>query len=250
MLRASQRCAEISTEVSLLRATSSYDRTRVLKAAARARTRRRKRKAIALYRWVLSVEPGNAEIHSKLAPLLAKTGQHFDAWVSFRRAARGLAREGLIEKALGIYREAASCLPRQLETWLAIFELERQRGRDADAKDALLEGRRRFRQRNHRPQAMYLLRRMRSIDPWEIETVLDLARLLSRTSQQREAAMLLQELAGRSRGRDLRRVRTAQWRMRPTPAHTWLWIHAALLSRPSPPARAPRRTRSARTRQG
>ncbi len=206
--------------------TTGYDKTRVLKAAARARAKRRRKKAITLYRWVLAVEPGNAEIHGKLAPLLARTGQTFDAWVSYRRAARGLAREGLTEKALGIYREAASYLPRQLETWLAIFELERQRGRDADAREALRKGRRGFRRRRYRPQAIYLLRRMRSVEPWELETVLDLARLLSKTGQRREAAMLLQEMGSRCRGRDLRRVRTAHWKMSPSIANTWFWLHA------------------------
>ncbi len=225
----------------MLRSTSVYDRTRVLKAAARARAKRRRKKAIALYRWVLAVEPGNAEIHGKLAPLLARRGQTFDAWVSYRRAARGLAREGLTEKALGIYREAASYLPRQLETWLAIFELERQRGRDADAREALLEGRRRFRGRRYRPQAIYLLRRMRSINAWELETVLDLSRLLGKTSQRREAEMLLREMGSRCRGRELRRVRTAQWRMRPFIANTWLWLHAMFQTGGrSSPARASR----------
>ena len=242
---AARRCAETAAGMALFRATASYDRTRVLKAAARARNRRRRKKAILLYRWVLAVEPGNAEIHGKLAPLLAKAGHHFDAWVSFRRAARGLAKDGMLEKALGIYREAASCLPRQIETSLAIFELERQRGRDPDAKEALLEGRRRFRRRKYRPQAIYLLRRMRSIDPWEPDTVLDLARLLNKTGQQREGEILLHDLASRLQGRDLRRVRFAQWRMSPTLAHTWLWLSAALLSRGgSPAARAKRSPRS------
>ena len=225
----------------MLRSTSVYDRTRVLKAAARARSKRRRKKAIALYRWVLAVEPGNAEIHGKLAPLLARTGQTFDAWVSYRRAARGLAREGLTEKALGIYREAGSYLPRQLETWLAIFELERQRGRDADAREALLEGRRRFRGRRYRPQAIYLLRRMRTVDPWELETVLDLSRLLAKTGQRREAEMLLREMGSRCRGRPLRRVRTAQWTMSPSIANTWLWLHAMFQTGGrSAPARASR----------
>ncbi len=225
----------------MLRSTPVYDRTRVLKAAARARNKRRRRKAISLYRWVLAVEPGNSEIHGKLAPLLARTGQTFDAWVSYRRAARGLAREGLTEKALGIYREAASCLPRQLETWLAIFELERQRGRDADAKEALLEGRRHFRGRRYRPQAIYLLRRMRSVDAWELQTVLDLARLLAKTGQRREARLLLQEMGSRCRGRELRRVRTTQWRISPSIPNTLLWLHSMFQTGGrSSPARASR----------
>ena len=63
----------------VLRKKRIYDRLRVMEAAERARVRNKRRKAIALYRWVLAVEPNNVDLHAKIAPLLAQTGQNFDA---------------------------------------------------------------------------------------------------------------------------------------------------------------------------
>ena len=74
-----------------------YDRARILAGAERARRRGRVARAVALYRRVLAQEPENADLHRKLAPLLAATGQRFDAWQSFRVAARDLMRQMVAE---------------------------------------------------------------------------------------------------------------------------------------------------------
>lgn len=215
----------------LLGPKSTYDRGKILAAANRARARNRRKTAIALYRWLLAVEPGNAEIHERIAPMLARSGQAFDAWTSFRRAGRALTQEGHVEKALGIYREAVQCLPRQIEAWLAIAKLEQQRSRPANAKAALLEARKQFRGRRHRAEAIYLLRQVRAIEPWHAPTVLDLASLLAKTNQHHEAGMLLKELAERCKGRELRRIRAAQLRLRPSLLHTLQWLGSVLFSR-------------------
>ena len=84
------------------RSRTHFDRNRILAEAARARSRRRRRKAIALYRWVIAVEPRNPELHARVAPLLAETGQDFDAWVSYRAAAGSWVRQGLADKAIAL----------------------------------------------------------------------------------------------------------------------------------------------------
>ncbi len=67
--------------MAVLRKKRIYDRLRVLEAAERARSRKKRHKAIELYRWVLAIEPNNVELYAKLAPLLAQTGQNFEALV-------------------------------------------------------------------------------------------------------------------------------------------------------------------------
>ena len=52
-----------------------YDRSRLLRRAAGAQTKGRRKKAIELYRKVLAVEPNDAQVHRKIAPLLAETKQ-------------------------------------------------------------------------------------------------------------------------------------------------------------------------------
>ena len=206
--------------------SAGYDRKRILADAERARAKGRSRRAVFLYRQVLAAEPNNVELHARIAPLLAKTGQRFDAWQSYRRAADALIEVKKAEDALRIYRDACERLPRQIEAWLQYARLERSRGRHAEARKALLAGRRHFRARSRRPEAIALLKTAREIDPWNAEVVLDLARLLARSRQQPEATSLLEQLAERVSGSERRRVRRALWRMHPSLRNTWAWLRA------------------------
>jgi tetratricopeptide (TPR) repeat protein len=212
-----------------------YDRSRLLEEAARAAAGRRAAKAIALYRWVLAMEPNNADVHLKLAPLLARRGERFDAWQSFQSAARAFLRHGQPDRALAIYRQAAAALPREMRAWQAIARLQHRAGRPREAIDALLEGSRGQRRGRLRPQAIHLLRLAREIDPWHFDSVCELAQLLAKSQQREEARILLRGLAHRCGGAHLRRVRAAQLRIAPTPAQLWLWLRAALLPAPEPP---------------
>lgn len=207
---------------------SEYDRARILDAAARARSRRKRARAIRLYRWVLAFEPQNPDLHQKLAPLLAETGQTFDAWQSFRAVARARLREGQLDQALAIYREAALYLPQEIQAWQAVARLQHRAGRPREALESLLEGSRNFRTRWLRPQAVALLRRARDIDAWDFEIVLELGKLLAADEQGHEASMLFDGLVERSRGERLRRVRAAQLRHHPRPGTFWRWLAAAL----------------------
>jgi tetratricopeptide (TPR) repeat protein len=206
----------------------AYDRTRVLAAAYQAAARRRYSRAISLYRRVLAVEPDNGEIHEKIAPLLAQAGLCFDAWVSFRTAARAHASSGHPDQALAVFRAATRHLPRELAAWEAAADLQREKGRRAEAAQTLLEARGHFRRRDLQPKAIYLLRRVRQIEPWHVEVVLDLVRLLARTRQREEALRLLEGLGSRSSGPELRRVRVAEFRLSPGFRRAWRWLRAAL----------------------
>jgi tetratricopeptide (TPR) repeat protein len=227
----------------LLHQGEAYDRTRLLEEAARARSRKRRDRAIELYRWVLAREPQNPELHGKLAPLLAESGEHFDAWMSYRTVARLHLRDGHPDRALATYREAALYLPQEVQAWQAIGRLQARAGGKAEAVETLLEGSRQFRSRWGRPQAIFLLRRARDLDPWNFEVVIELAGLLAVHQQQREARMLLAGLAGRCGGDRLSRVRAAQLRIQPSPANLWRWLESVLRPSPEP---APARPRAAR----
>jgi len=212
-----------------------YDRSRLLEVGARAASGRRAAKAIALYRWVLAMEPHNADVHLKLAPLLARRGERFDAWQSFQSAARAFLRHGQPDRALAIYRQAAAALPREVQVWQAIARLQHRAGRAREAVDALLAGSRGLRRRRLRPRAIHLLRLAREIDPWDFDSVCELAHLLARSQQREEARVLLRGLARHCGGARLRRVRAAQLRIAPTPSQLWLWLRAALHPAPEPP---------------
>lgn len=212
----------------LLGGRQTYDRARLLRQAERAARRRRRRRAIALYRRVLVVEPSNPDLHARLAPLLAATGQEFDAWLSYKRAAGAQLRNRGVAHALATWRDAVQHLPRRIDAWLTLAELERRAGRRQRAFETLREARRHFRGRRLRPQAIHLLRQALRLAPADVDTALDLARCLAAAGRGEEAEHLLLETAQRAWGPELRRVRAAQWRMAPTLRHTWLLLRAAV----------------------
>jgi tetratricopeptide (TPR) repeat protein len=225
----------------LFRNHAAYDRSRILDAATRARAKKKRAQAIALYRWVLAVEPQNGELHAKLAPLLAETGQHFDAWCSFKAIARAYLHKGHADKALAVYREAALYLPREVQAWQAVARLQKKRGCTREAVETLLEASRKFRTRWLRPQAIHLLRLAREIELWNFDVVIEIARLLGSSGQHHEARILLDGLAERSGGERLRRVRATQFRFAPGLGSAWRWLRAAL--RPEPEPTPPQRPR-------
>lgn len=212
----------------LLGRTPAYDRSRILREAARVEASRRRRRAIALYRQVLAVEPGDGEVHGRIAPLLARTSQPFDAWLSFQTAGRVQLAAGNTSVAIVTYREATRLLPRELSAWVALAGLLRKEGHAKDALHTLLRGIRSFRGRSRRPQAIYLLRKMREIEPWHPGAVCALARLLARTQQRPEALLLLRNLAERVSGGERRQVRAAQLAIEPTLGNLCRWLGALL----------------------
>ena len=149
--------------------STEYDRSRILEAASKARARRRYRRAASLLRRILVVEPSNLELHARLAPLLAASGQGFDAWASYQICAQAALREKRLDRASNVYREAVRYLPRELEAWRKLANIERQRGHAQQAVEILLEGRQNFRARKRRAQAVALLRRAHEIAPWTPE---------------------------------------------------------------------------------
>ena len=205
-----------------------YDRTRLLDQATRAAQRRRHKRAIALYRKILVADPNDTQVHRKIAPLLARTRQPEDAWESYRRAAEQLSKQGFVDQAIGIYREACAHLSHQHRLWLALADLEVKRGRPVDAVNALVDGSRRLRSRRTKQEALTLLQQARKIQPGAFEPNYELAGLLASSGARDRAKRILHELAPRARGRQLRQLRGRQFFLSPTPAAAWRWLAAAV----------------------
>ena len=205
------------------------ERKQLLAEAHRARNAGRQRRAIALYRRLLREDPHDVELALRVAPLLARRGESFEAWQHFRDAARTLARRRRFEDCLTVYREACRAIPREYEAWRLRAELELRLGREATALETLLDARVYFRDVGTRGQAIALLTRARALEPWDLEIVLDLALLYARTDQTDAALELLTAMAARCDPEDAtaaRRIRSLQWRITLSPRFAWLWLHA------------------------
>ena len=230
-----------------------FDRTTRLRAASEAKARGRHKKALALYEQVLATEPNNAALYREVAPLLVRARRGDEAWTKFRVAAEGFVQKGFIEKAIGIYREAAHYLPRESAVWLALADLQLQRGRREDAVAALLEGRRHFKQRRWRKQAMQLLSRAHQIAPTHFQAGFDLARLRSKTGDRKGAWALYEEIIRIASRRQRQRVRAAQFWLVPGPFTALRWLRTLIFGRYRAPSRrlpAPARRAAPRCRSG
>lgn len=213
----------------------SLERKQLLAEAHRARNAGRHRRAIALYKRLLREEPHNVEVALRAAPLLARRGDDFEAWQLYRDAARVLARGRRYDECLTVYREACRYVPSEYDAWRLRAELEVRLGREQAAFETLLDGRTQFRDLNSRGQAIALLTRARTLEPWDPEVVLDLARLYSRTDQSDSALELLAALTSRCDSATAQRVRSLQWRITLAPRFAWLWLRALLGVAPEMP---------------
>jgi tetratricopeptide (TPR) repeat protein len=189
---------------------SRTERRHLLDAANEARSRGKKCKAITIYRHILSEDGDDLEIAFQLAELLAAEGEGFEAWNLFRNIGRAHMRARRHDQCLATFQEATRSLPFEFEAWRITAELLLKFGREEQAQLILLEGRRQFRTRFDRAQAIELLRLARKIEPWDHSVVMDLAGLYAQSDQPREALLLLDRLAVHSEGSELRALRWTQ----------------------------------------
>ncbi|HXZ86326.1 MAG TPA: tetratricopeptide repeat protein [Myxococcota bacterium] len=206
----------------------TYDRSESLARAAKAEGRGKRKKAIAEYRKVLAQEPDNPAILVKLAALLAQTKQLDEARARFQAAAETYAKQEFDDKSLAVYRQAVTYLPKRVELWERMAQLDVKRKRVPEAIRDLLEGSAKFRRRAERQSAIRLLRMAIKVEPWQFEATMRLARLLAKEGARPEARSLYEGLCERNRAVRLRKVRGAQFRLAPTPAAAWRWLRAAL----------------------
>jgi len=184
----------------------------LLTEAHRARNKGRNRAAIRLYKKILIENPQNLEVAMRVAPMLAMAGESFEAWQLYRRAALDYAREKNFIECLSVYREACRYVPYEFDAWRLCSELQLKMNRPEGAFETLLDGRVHFGGPNTRAQAIALLARARTIEPWDDELLLDLAGLYADNDQDDIALELLGTLACRVNGPLHRRVRFLQWR--------------------------------------
>jgi tetratricopeptide (TPR) repeat protein len=210
----------------------------LLTEAHRARNRGRNRAAIRLYKRILIENPHNFEVALRVAPMLAVAGEEFEAWQLYRRVAREYARERHYSECLAVYREACRFVPYEFDAWRLCAELQLKMNRPEGAFETLVDARMHFGGPNTRAQAIALLARARTIEPWDDDVLLDLAQLYAANDQSDIALELLGTLACRLSGRALRRVRYLQWKITLSFHCLYLWFRA-LGSREAPPVSPP-----------
>ena len=200
-----------------------YDRKRLLDLAHRLESGWRWRRALSLYRQVLAAEPYDPELHSRIAPLLARSRRDYEARESFRIAQREFKRNGDTTRANEMITAASAALPRDPDVARQRARFERAQNRPEVAMRHLLETSDRI-ARRRRGEAIILLRAANSIDSRHPQVLLRLCRLLFRDVQPAEALFWLDQLDGRVDGAEFISVMRLRFRIDPTFRNLWAWM--------------------------
>ncbi len=208
--------------------TKTPSRNKILEAAERARVRGRLRRAIAGYKRLLKNSPEDHLVHLKLAPLLARARRFEESWLSFEAACRGFLDAGFREKALGVYMQAARYMPKRVEVWQRISELQLERGLKADAVETLIKGHKYLRGRRTRPKAIELLKKALEIAPKDHDIAVKLAGLLSKENKKDEALGVLYSLVPFECGKKLRNTRWTIFKISPSLKNLFLFLRTTL----------------------
>ncbi|MCP3065018.1 hypothetical protein LXT21_40215 [Myxococcus sp. K38C18041901] len=204
-------------------------RSQLVTDADLARSKGRLNKAISGYRKALELEPKDAVVLGKLAPLLAKTKQPEAALESFRAAAQAHLDKGFADKALAVYAQATELFPRELDLWREVARLHVQKGHRAEAVKSLLRGRLQFSRASERGSAILLLRETLALEASLFEVKLDLALQLAKQQQRDEALEMLAPLEAEAKGpRHVRKLRWTQAQVTPSVGTYLAWLRAVV----------------------
>lgn len=207
------------------------DKVFVSTSLERANALRRKgawRRAIAAYEELLSEHPDRADVRLKLADLYAAHGKPTAAVAHYMATADAFAKQGFKERAVGVYLAAARRVPLEPEPYRRAARLELERGHRGNGVRLLLASARVFSRSARHGEALVLLRQAFSLEPFQLDTSLFLARTLARTGHKAEARSLLVRLAWEKHGRALVRVRWALLCCVPTMQNAIGFVDAAM----------------------
>ncbi len=194
--------------------------------ADRARSRGRIRKAAAGYREALQSDPTDPAVNVKLAPLLARLGDPEGGARCFRIAAKRHLDAGFVDRAAAVTLTATGVFPLDEGFRLELARLNVKRGRKQDAVATLVEGGRAQARAGRPDLAASLLGKALELEPFHLEACLVLLPVLVAAGHPDSARELVGKLEKRYRGKALRRVRWAAFKLSPGPRAFWRWLRA------------------------
>jgi tetratricopeptide (TPR) repeat protein len=163
--------------------------------AQAARGRGAFRTAISEYEKVLAQHPERADVFVRVADLYSKQHDKKAAHSAYMKAAAAFVGQGFPERALAAYLSAARVLPREPTAWREAAELELQRSHKTNGMRLLMRSADALSKARQHEAALVLLRRAFSLEPFQLEVSLSVARALLRTGRRQEARSLLVRLA-------------------------------------------------------
>ena len=207
------------------RTLTPAERNAFLRKAETYHARRRLRKAIREYEKILSLDPLDIEVHTRIAPLYIKAGRKEPAKASLRHVIACYEVQGFVDKAIAMLRLSLTIDPRDLAAHLHLADLYLGKSHTGDAVKLLEGSRRTFRGKRFLQEAIAVEQKILSLAPDDFLAQSSLVRLLWKDGK-RESAMdrlrrMERQWAAR-RNRDCwRKTRRLLWRYAPSFSTGW-----------------------------
>jgi tetratricopeptide (TPR) repeat protein len=152
-------------------------------------------KAIAEYRLILDVDPSDTSLCNTLGDLYLQVGATSEATVCYLKLVDVLKAEGLIFRAIAVYKKIIKLNPDNLSAVRACADLYAAEGLRAEAKHLYLMEAERSLKSGLDKQALKAYERLVGLEPGDTAGAVKLASLLAREGRRSEAADLLGRLA-------------------------------------------------------
>lgn len=153
-------------------------------------------KAVACYREVLSVEPGDMRVRQRLAELLAKSRRTEEARKEFETIGRNLTSSGFYLKAIAVYKQIEKLCPDDVGIVLTLASLNEQHGLPANALAEYKRAYEQFEYLKNPGEALKALEAMQRIDSRNPNIKLKYAEVLYQQQKHDEAFEAFSALGG------------------------------------------------------
>ena len=192
----------------------SFDKRKVIQKAMILVQQGQLEKAIAEYQAILDFDPSDTSLCNTLGDLYLQVGATSEATACYLKLVDVLKAEGLIFRAIAVYKKILKLNPDNLSALRACADLYATEGLRAEAKHLYLMEAERALKSGLDKQALEAYERLVGVDPGDTAGAAKLASLLAREGRRSEAADLLGRLAQECRAqRRLENARTLYCQM-------------------------------------
>jgi len=151
-------------------------------------------KAIADYQKLVELDPKDIRIRQKLAELLSRTGQNEEALEEYEAIGKFYAENDFCLKAIAIYKQIQRMDPSNIRAYLRLAELNQKQGLLGNALAEYRHLVSHYEAQHRIDDAAQILRKMRDLDPSNLNVRAKLVELSARHDQPKEAMAEFQAL--------------------------------------------------------
>lgn len=173
----------------------AFDKRRALQNALFYTQQGRLDKAIAEYQAILKADPNDLAVYNSLGDLYARIGARDEAIAQFQKLGDHFRADGLVLKAIAVYKKIIKLDPTYIPAYLACADLYSQQGLKGEARLNLEEAANYYLKEGNVPKALEVYKKLAALDPSNLAISMKLADMLLKEGMKREALTQL-HLAG------------------------------------------------------